>query len=141
MPRAGPKKVQEYSAEVKLAAVRVSRQRGGQVQAVAAGPRHSSVHAVAVAEGRARRSAARGPDTGREGATSTRDPSPPGARARPCAAAGGARPLKKSHPVLGHTKADAFAFINTQRGAHAVTRLCALYGRSEERRVGKECRS
>src|SRR5205809_8135376 len=36
MPRAGPKKVQEYSAEFKLAAVRLSRQRGVQVQAVAA---------------------------------------------------------------------------------------------------------
>ena len=36
MPRAGPKKVQEYSAEFKLAAVRLSRQRGVRVQAVAA---------------------------------------------------------------------------------------------------------
>src|SRR2546422_7527463 len=36
MPQAGPKKVQEYSAEFKLAAVRLSRQRGVQVQAVAA---------------------------------------------------------------------------------------------------------
>src|SRR5437667_10003898 len=36
MPRAGPKKVQEYSAEFKLAAVRLSGQRGVQVQAVAA---------------------------------------------------------------------------------------------------------
>lgn len=36
MPRAGPKKVQEYSTEFKLAAVRLSRQRGVQVQAVAA---------------------------------------------------------------------------------------------------------
>ncbi len=36
MPRAGPKKVQEYSAEFKLAAVRLSQQRGVQVQAVAA---------------------------------------------------------------------------------------------------------
>jgi len=36
MPRAGPKRVQEYSAECKLAAVRLSRQRGVQVQAVAA---------------------------------------------------------------------------------------------------------
>jgi len=35
VPRAGPKKVQEYSAEFKLAAVRLSRQRGVQVQAVA----------------------------------------------------------------------------------------------------------
>ena len=35
MPRAGPKKVQEYSAEFKVAAVRLSRQRGVQVQAVA----------------------------------------------------------------------------------------------------------
>jgi len=36
VPRAGPKKVQEYSAEFKLAAVRLSRQRGVEVQAVAA---------------------------------------------------------------------------------------------------------
>src|SRR3989441_3934071 len=36
MPRAGPKRVQEYSAEFKLAAVRLSGQRGVQVQAVAA---------------------------------------------------------------------------------------------------------
>ena len=36
VPRAGPKKVQEYTAEFKLAAVRLSRQRGVQVQAVAA---------------------------------------------------------------------------------------------------------
>ena len=36
MPRAGPKKVQEYSAEFKVAAVRLSQQRGVQVQAVAA---------------------------------------------------------------------------------------------------------
>jgi len=36
MRRAGPKKVQEYSVEFKLAAVRLSRQRGVQVQAVAA---------------------------------------------------------------------------------------------------------
>ena len=35
MPRAGPKKVQHYSAEFKLAAVRLSRQRGVEVQAVA----------------------------------------------------------------------------------------------------------
>src|SRR2546428_92241 len=38
MPRAGPKKVQAYSAEFKLAAVRLSRQRGAEVQAVAAAP-------------------------------------------------------------------------------------------------------
>ena len=36
MPRAGPKKVQQYSQEFKLAAVRLSQQRGVQVQAVAA---------------------------------------------------------------------------------------------------------
>ncbi|HSL69122.1 MAG TPA: transposase [Longimicrobiales bacterium] len=36
MPRAGPKKVQEYSREFKLTAVRLSRQPGMQVQAVAA---------------------------------------------------------------------------------------------------------
>ena len=36
MPRAGPKKVQQYSREFKLAAVRLSQQRGVPVQAVAA---------------------------------------------------------------------------------------------------------
>src|SRR5207247_174007 len=89
--------------------------------------RYSSLHAVAVAEGRARRDAPRKAGGG-EGATAARDPPTPGAGARACALAGGARPPKKSHPVLGHTKADAFAFIDTQRGQHAVTRLCALYG-------------
>src|SRR5207247_2594412 len=91
------------------------------------GARDSSLHAVAVAEGRARRDAPRKAGGG-EGATAARDPPTPGAGARACALAGGARPPKKSHPVLGHTKADAFAFIDTQRGQHAVTRLCALYG-------------
>ena len=36
MPRAGPKKLQEYSREFKLTAVRLSQQPGMQVQAVAA---------------------------------------------------------------------------------------------------------
>jgi transposase len=36
MPRAGPKTVQVYSAAFKLAAVRLSQQRGVQVRAVAA---------------------------------------------------------------------------------------------------------
>ena len=36
MPRAGPKKVQQYSREFKLAAVRLSQQAGVEVQAVAA---------------------------------------------------------------------------------------------------------
>ena len=36
MPRAGPKKVQEYSREFKVTAVRLSQQPGMQVQAVAA---------------------------------------------------------------------------------------------------------
>lgn len=36
MPRAGPKKVQQYSPSFKLAAVRLSQQKGVQVQAVAA---------------------------------------------------------------------------------------------------------
>ena len=36
MPRAGPKKVQQYSPSFKVAAVRLSQQKGVQVQAVAA---------------------------------------------------------------------------------------------------------
>lgn len=36
MPRAGPRKVQQYSREFKVAAVRLSQQPGVQVQAVAA---------------------------------------------------------------------------------------------------------
>ncbi|MGH7713333.1 MAG: transposase [Gemmatimonadaceae bacterium] len=36
VPRAGPKKIQEYSREFKLTAVRLSQQPGMQVQAVAA---------------------------------------------------------------------------------------------------------
>src|SRR5439155_11135186 len=44
------------------------------------------------------------------------------------AAVGGARAAKKSHPVLLRVKADIFAFIEREREAFAVKRLCALYG-------------
>ena len=122
MPRAGPKKVQDYSAEFKLAAVRLSRQPGVQVQAVAAAldihPFMLSRWRKAVREGRCAGSGWRCSCR-----PTARDSPAPGARARACAAARGARPPKKSHPVLGRTKADAFAFIDAQRGQHAVTRL------------------
>ncbi|MEX0692427.1 MAG: hypothetical protein WD934_03420 [Gemmatimonadales bacterium] len=32
------------------------------------------------------------------------------------------------HPFLFRSKTDIFAFLETRRGAYAVTRLCALYG-------------
>src|SRR5207247_447118 len=89
---------------------------------------HSSVHVVAVAEESAGRPAAWEARGRGEVAAAAGDPPAPGARARPCAFAGGACPLKKSHPVLGHAKTDVFAFIDTQRGELGVTRLCAVYG-------------
>src|SRR5439155_743377 len=88
----------------------------------------SSIHVVAVAEASAGRRAAREARGRGEAAAAAGDPTAPGARARPCAFAGGACALKKSHPVLGRAKADVFAFIDTQRGEHGVTRLCAVYG-------------
>lgn len=34
----------------------------------------------------------------------------------------------KSHPVLFRSKAEAFAFIDSQRSVYAVTHLCRRYG-------------
>lgn len=53
MPRAGPKQVAKHSLEFKLMAVRLSKQPGMQVQAVAHALNVSPVHVVAVAEGSA----------------------------------------------------------------------------------------
>lgn len=36
--------------------------------------------------------------------------------------------MKKSHPVLFRSKAETFAFIDTQHARYGVTRLCRRYG-------------
>ncbi|MCC6773087.1 MAG: IS3 family transposase [Gemmatimonadaceae bacterium] len=41
---------------------------------------------------------------------------------------GGARPPKSSHPVLFRSKAETFAYIDTQRATYGVSRLCRRYG-------------
>ena len=42
-------------------------------------------------------------------------------------AEGGARTLKKSHPVCFGTKAQVFEFIEANRGTHKITLMCRLY--------------
>src|SRR5262249_23062250 len=92
-------------------------------------PRHPSVHALALAEGSARRGG-QGPEAegGHALAIGTGDQAAPGAQARARDAEGGARAFKKSHPVLFRTKAEIFEFLDRQREWFAVTRMCALDG-------------
>jgi hypothetical protein len=126
MARAGPKKTQEYGVEFKRAAVQLSHRPGIQVKAVADA---LDIHPFMlsrwrkefVRDGCARGQANRGGSKAPRGVTSR-----PGAGAGD-SSAGGACPPKKSHPVLFRTKAEAFAFIDTNRGSMSVTRLCALY--------------
>ena len=131
MPRAGPKKTQRYSLEFKRTAVRLSQRPGMQVQVVAEAldihPFMLSRWRKEFREGRLRPSTA-GPRAPRVQGTVGPGAAPaPGVGGRASRAAGGARPAKKSHPILFRSKAAAFAFIDTQRGTIAVTRLCALY--------------
>ena len=133
MPRAGPKKTQPYSLEFKRTAVRLSQRPGMQVQVVAEA---LDIHPFMLWRWRKEFPG---------GATACSPPAAPKPRpatapvvrellaalrrwrTRASRAAGGARPAKKSHPLLFRSKTDAFAFIDTQRGTIAVTRLCALY--------------
>lgn len=130
MPRAGPRKVQRYSLEFKLKAVKLSQAEGCRSPGGRRRPRDPSVYVVTVAERGPRRRAAgaRGGATGHEGAAGVRHEAVPGVDASACAAAGGACPLKKSHPVLFHTKADVFAFIAHEQETFGVTRLCRCDG-------------
>jgi putative transposase len=59
-----------------------------------------------------------------------RDRTAPGTRAQVRGARGGARSPKKSHPVLGRSKSERFAFIDdlvTQYEGHHVAPLCRRY--------------
>jgi transposase-like protein len=127
MARAGPRKVQAYSREFKLTAVRLSQQPGIQVQAVAAALDIPPVHALEVAQAGAGGAAA-GAGPRSPGPAGAGGPAVAGAGTGACAAAGGARPPKKSHPVLFRRPKEIFAFIATQVARYPVTRLCALYG-------------
>ena len=123
MPRAGPRKVQRYSLEFKLKAVKLSQLKGVEVQAVADALEIHPVHAVAVAEGGARRRAARA-GVGRR----RRSKTPPAREMKRFQAlqrahallAGGARAAKKTHPVHLRTKADVFAFIEARTRSGSV---------------------
>ena len=104
MPRSGPRTVRRYSDEFKVTAVRLSQQPGIQVQTVASAlaihPFMLSKWRKDAREGRLRGRAPKAPAVGpaRELAQAA------AARAGVCAAQRGARPLKKSHPVLFRSK-------------------------------------
>jgi transposase-like protein len=125
----GPRKVHRYSVEFKLTAVKLSSMPGVQVQMVADA---LDIHPFMLSRWRkeARDGIPPGPsEAGRRGAAAgARDQAPAGARARARDAPRGARPFKKSHPVLFRTKSEIFAFIESQRERFAMRRLCALYG-------------
>lgn len=129
MPRAGPIQVCRYSLEFKLEAVKLSQLQGVEVQAVADA---LEIHPFMLSRWRkeARDGVLRGPSVGAaraEGAARARHETVPGLAARPRAPPRGARALRKTHPVQLRTKADVFAFIASQRGTFAVTRLCRLF--------------
>ena len=114
MPRAGPRKVQRYSLEFKLKAVKLSQLKGVEVQAVADA---LEIHPFMLS--RWRKQARDGVLRGRvsvlkavKDPASARPEAVPGLEAGACATAGGACPAKKSHPVLFRTKGDVFAFID-----------------------------
>ena len=127
MGKPGLKKVHRYSVEFKLTAVKLSHMPGVEVQTVADA---LDIHPfmVALAKGSARR-CAQGPSAtgGSALALGARDQAATGPQARTRDAEGRARAFKKSHPVLFRTKAEVFAFIDSQRERFAVSRICALY--------------
>ena len=88
MPRAGPRKVQRYSLEFKLKAVKLSQLKGVEVQAVAEALEIHPVHAVAVAQGSARRRTPRtcGRRAGGEDTAGAGDEAVPDAAAGACVA-------------------------------------------------------
>jgi transposase-like protein len=127
MARPGPRTVRRYSEEFKLTAVRLSDQPGIPVKTVAAAlaihPFMLSKWRSEARQGRLRgraRNAPRGP---------TRELARLEQLERDYALLKrGARPPKKSHPVLFRAKRDAFAFIATERAHVRVTSLCRRYG-------------
>src|SRR5215203_3907678 len=132
MPRSGPRTVRRYSDEFKLAAVRLSQEPGIQVQTVAAALAIHPVHALQVAEGRARGPLAWSRAEGAGGDADARAGPAAAARAGVRAPPRGARPLKKSHPVLFRSRGDVFAFIASLVVApdarRSVSALCRRYG-------------
>ncbi len=127
MPRSGPRTVRRYSEEFKLTAVRLSQQPGIQVQTVASA---LAIHPFMLSKWRkdAREGRLRGrrPE-GAGGRTGPRARQVAAARAGVCVAQRGARPLKKSHPVLFRSKGDTFAFIERERATFGVSSLCRRY--------------
>jgi transposase-like protein len=126
MPRAGPRKVGRYSDEFKRTAVRLSQQPGIQVQTVAAA---LEIHPFMLSNGGVtrRRAGCEGDRQSPPIRAGSRDRPTPSARAQIRRAPRGARSLNKSHPVLGRSKSDRFAFIDalvTQHEGHKVTPLC-----------------
>ena len=129
MPRAGPRKVQRYSLEFKLKAVKLSQLKGVEVQAVADAleihPFMLSRWRKAARDGglRGRVSVAKAVKTPRAGEMKRFQTLQ---RAHALLQEEHAL-LKKTHPVHLRTKADVFAFINHEHEALGVTRLCRLF--------------
>jgi transposase len=126
MPRAGPKKVDRYSLEFKLTAVRLSEQPGIQVKAVAAA---LDIHPFMLS--RWRKQVRDGELRGR--GRDVRVPPPSEIRRlqeleRAHVLLQEEHELLKSHPVLFRSKQEIFAFIASQTDRFSVTRLCDLYG-------------
>ena len=130
MPRAGPRKVQQYSLEFKLKAVKLSQLKGVEVQAVADA---LEIHPLMLSKWRkeARDGVLRGRVSVAAAVTKTppaRDMTLRGVAACARAARRGACAANKTHPVHLRTKADAFTFIDQERERLGVTRLCRRFG-------------
>ena len=122
-------KVQRYSLEFKLKAVKLSQLKGVEVQAVADA---LEIHPFMLS--RWRKEARDGVLRGRvsvpkavKAPPARDDEAAAGAAAGARAAPRGACVPKKTHPVHLRTKADVFAFIEEERKRFGVTRLCRLF--------------
>jgi transposase-like protein len=124
----GPRKISRYTAEFKVKAVKLSEISGVQVRDVADAldihPFMLSRWRKEYREGRLR--ARVGVSPGLRQVREVRELSSLQARVR--AAAGGARALKKSHPVLFRTTGAIFAFIKAEQDRFGVRALCRRYG-------------
>jgi len=127
MARSGPRKVARYSEQFKATAVKLSRLPEVVIQDVAVA---LDIHPLMLSRWRKQ---------AREGMIVTRgvkldvDTSAELKRLRQPRAAvqgaqGGGRAAKKSDPVCFRTKAEIFAFIEANRGAHRVALMCRVYG-------------
>jgi transposase-like protein len=133
--RAGPRKVERYGDRFKATAVKLSSLPGVRIKDVAAA---LDIHPFMLSLWRRQ---VRDGVIVAKGAQETQR-----ARAQLQGAQGGARALKKSHPVCFGTKEEVFQFLEANRAKHRLTLMCRLYGvtragyyqwRSRERSEGE----